>query len=250
MSKYGVSLALALAAFLAASGVGAGAAKPEPNQERIAFDSASKDFEKIFPVTENLNQILAEVTKREIEQGRPIPNFIVYPYSPEAPSAEPFALLWDDGEYAKRSKLPPEHEAILIYDPRRLSAGDEEIEEGKRVEYRHFVVRYSFNNAHLQSDEVKPTSPLEATDRSIYISRAVLGEGKNARASEGKPTHQEIIFPRILIPKEYEGEDVRQIALQFESALHYGTLAESESEGGTAPVETVETSEQSYFPVD
>jgi len=250
--KHNFTLAAVLLAAMTISGsAGASAAQAEIPEDRIAFDSASEDFEKIFPVTEKLNQILAEISKLEIEQGRPIPSFIVYPFDPENPYAEPFTLLWDNGEYVKRTKLPPEHQAILIYDPRRLSAGDEEIEEGKRVEYRHFVMRYSFNNEpDPESAERKPASPMEPTDSSIYISRAILGEGQRSRNLEGKPTHQQIYFPRISIPKEFEGEDVRLIALQFESALHYGSVSESVSEGGAAPAETVETSEQSFFLID
>lgn len=249
MRDYAPAAILVFAATLMAGEANIAAAPSELEQDRIAFDSAQGDFEKIFPVTEKLNQILAEICKREIEQGRSIPNFLVYPYDPDLPSVEPFTLLWNNGEYVKRTKLPPQHQAILIYDPRRLTAGDEEIEEGKRVEYRHFIMRYSFNNEpDPESSEPKLTSPLEPTDSSIYISRAILGEGK--RASEGQPTHQQIYFPRISIPKEFEGEDVRLIALQFESALHYGRVSETESEGGTAPDETVETSEQSFFLID
>lgn len=251
IKPFGALIVLMAALALLAGDTAAREARPGLIEDRITFDSSSEDFEKIFPVTENLNQILAEISKREIEVGRPIPNFIVYPYNPDRPEAEPFTLLWKEGQYVKRTKLPAEHEAILIYDPRRLSAGDEEIEEGKRVEYRHFVVRYRFNSApDLASDDQKPASPLEPTDSSIYISRAVLGEGESSRASAGKPTHQLIIFPRIIVPKEYDGQDVSLLALQFESALHYGPVSETESEGGAAPGEAVETSEQSFFLVD
>jgi hypothetical protein len=220
------------------------------DKDRLAFDSDQADFDELFPVTEKLNKILARITKTEVESGREIPNFIVYPYDADDPHADPFTLVWKKGEYAKRIELPADGEAILIYDPRRISAGTEEIEEDQGAEYQHFIVRYNFNSSpESESQAGESAFRLEPTDSSIYISRAILKEG----ASSASRMHQLICFPRIAVPKQFNGEDVKMISFQFESALPTGAEVGDEAEASAETSEnsdSSEGSEKSYFLVD
>ncbi len=248
MTKQLIAIALIIGALTLATDTFATKGDSGISNDSISFGSEDKDFDKLFPVTEKLNQILAEISKREIEDGREIPNFIVYPYDADEPHAEPFTLVWAKGRYEKRAELPANEEAILIYDPRRISAGAEEIEGGERVEYQHFVVRYNFNNApETKSIEAHLESRLEPTDSSVYISRAIL-KGENT-SSRGATTHQRICFPRIAVPKQYQGEDVKMISLQFESALPADSDSEADDDVSEED-ESSDSSEKSFFLID
>jgi hypothetical protein len=182
--------------------------------ERLMYHSGTTDFDEVFPVTERLNQILADIARIEVEAQRGVPSFIVYPYDPTGVNGEPYALAWSDGAYTMSERIPPDSSTFLIYDPRRLSLADSSVEEGQQVEYRHFVLSYGINKAPQTNGAIlDPATRLEPTERSLYISREIVGSRS--------PTAERIIcFPRLEIPKDFHGETVRVIALQVESALH------------------------------
>lgn len=209
--------------------------------EHIRFKSGTRHFSQVYPVTENLNNIMAELSKAEVEQGRPIPNFLIYPFSPEEGNADPFALIWTEGRYLQSDHLPADGSAFLVYDPRRMSAGDLEVEEGQRVEYRHFIVRFGFNNAPEERPaDLSPAARLEPTEASVYISRRILRQ--DSGAAKADPAHQVICFPLISIPKKYQGQDVQVVSLRVESALRPSPDSGSE---GAAPAQ-----ERSIFRVN
>lgn len=214
--RYGLMLAALL--------ISIGATKPADFSfitERIQYASDMEGFKEVFPVTENLNNIMAQISRAEIEKGRGVPNFLVYPYETGTPNTAPFALIWEAGEYARKDEVPPNQQAFLIYDPRRLSAGNLETEEGQSVEYRHFIVRCGINHPpENDEDPVKLTAPLEPTERSLYISRGVIPKSDKPEARRrAVPTLQKIFFPRITIPEKVKGQTVHLLALQVESAL-------------------------------
>jgi hypothetical protein len=201
-------------------------ARQEIITERILFRSGTEDFNEVYPVTEHLNQILSEITRVEVEAGRDIPNFVVYPYD-ESGAAQPYALLWDRGAYTMSERLPAEGTTFLIYDPRRISLADRSVENGQDVEYRHFVLRYGLN-APPQGGSivVDPSARLEPTERSLFISREIVG-GRSSKAE------RVICFPRLEIPKDFRGEPVQVVSIQIESALHELPAADH-AEGDTA----------------
>lgn len=191
----------------------------DPNGDAIAFDSESEAFEEVYPVTENLNNILAQISRIEVERGRPIPNFVVYTFETDDAPTPPYALVWGEGKYNKVERLPANEEAFVIYDPRRLPEANIETEDGERVEYRHLGFRFDFNRDAAGPELMKPSnSPLEPTGQSIFISRAVVADS-SAGSSKGKQTHQRISFPRILVPKEIDGKTVKKVSFLFDSML-------------------------------
>lgn len=225
--------------------LGTAQARSNPIQDRVVFELGDEGFEEVFPVTENLNTILAELSRIEAEQGRGIPNFIVYPYEAEDPEALPYALVWHAGAYTKVTRLSASEEAFVIYDPRRLAVRDLEMEGGERVEYRHLVLRCGFNRSLGEgAASAVPVSRLEPTASSVYISRAIVaagneGEGGPARV---RTTHQTIAFPRISVPKEIDGHKVEKISLRFESLL--------EVEASTGGADEAGPFDASSFPVN
>jgi hypothetical protein len=207
---YCASLAIVMAA---AVGV-AKDVKQDIITERILFRSGTTDFDEIFPVTERLNQILSEISRIEVEAQRGVPSFLVYPYDPTGNNGQPYALLWSDGAYVMSERLPTGNSTFLIYDPRRLSLADSSVEDGQQVEYRHIVLNYGLNSPPQAGKPIlDASSRLEPTDRSLYISREIIGSRSSA-------ADRIICFPRLEIPKDIQGEAVQMVSVQIESALH------------------------------
>jgi hypothetical protein len=182
--------------------------------ERILFRSGTSDFDDVYPVTERLNQILSEISRIEIEARRGIPNFVVYPSDSQGNAGQPYALLWADGAYVMSEHLPVNGTTFLIYDPRRLPVADRSVENGQDVEYRHFILNYGFNSRPEKTGIILDSSArLEPTERSLYISREIVG-GRESSAE------RMICFPRLEIPDDIAGEQIKAVSIQIESALH------------------------------